>query len=90
MLIELEKAGLNTESERPLQVLYEGEVVGDFNADIIVNEQVILELKAIRELARAHEIQIVNYLAATGIDVGILINFGEENIQIRRKQRKLK
>jgi len=87
LLIELRNQGLADESERPITVTYEGESVGDFAADIIVENKVILELKSVKELARVHEVQLVDYLTATGIDVGILINFGESQIQIRRKHR---
>lgn len=89
LLIEFQKAGLRTDSECPLNVFYEDENVGQFFADIIVEEKVVLELKAIRAIVTAHEIQLVNYLAATGIQVGLLINFGEERIEIKRKVRRL-
>jgi GxxExxY protein len=63
--------------------------VGNFFADIIVEDVVILELKSVRQLAKAHEVQLVNYLTATGKDVGLLINFGESKVDIKRKVRKL-
>jgi GxxExxY protein len=55
-----------------------------------VNNTVILELKAVKQLAKAHEVQLVNYLVATGIPVGLLINFGEDKVEVRRKLRELK
>ena len=63
---------------------YSGEVVGDYLADIIIDNKVILEIKAIKELANIHEVQLVNYLKATGIEIGLLINFGT-SVQIKRR-----
>lgn len=84
MLIELQKAGLPAQLESPIQVRYEGQVVGEFRADIIVQSRIIVELKAIETLSKAHEVQVVNYLRATGTEVGLLINFGPTEAQIRR------
>ena len=89
MLIELRKAGFNIESQKPIRVQYEGEVVGDFIADILVNDTVILELKSVRKLVEAHEVQLVNYLVATGKPVGLLINFGETRLAVKRKVKDL-
>ncbi len=89
MLIELRKAGLDTESQQPIRVQYDGEVVGDFIADILVNDTVILELKSVRKLVEAHEVQLVNYLVATGKPVGLLINFGETKVGVKRKVKDL-
>jgi GxxExxY protein len=89
MLIELRKAGLDTESQQPIRVQYDGEVVGDFVADILVNDTVILELKSVRKLVEAHEVQLVNYLVATGKPVGLLINFGETKVGVKRKVKDL-
>ncbi|HOX12355.1 MAG TPA: GxxExxY protein [Spirochaetia bacterium] len=85
LVIELTKAGLTVEEETPITVTYKGQIVGWFNADLIVEKKIILELKAIDVLAKTHEIQLVNYLKATGIPVGLLINFGTTGIQIKRK-----
>jgi GxxExxY protein len=90
LAIELHKAGLLVETQKAIQVSYDGELVGEFIADLIVNDTVILELKAIKQLAKVHEVQPVNYLVATGKPVGLLINFGEEKIEIKRKLRVLK
>jgi GxxExxY protein len=84
LLIELAKAGLKAEKEKKIQVNYDGQVIGDFVADILVEEKVILELKSVREVHPAHEAQLINYLKATGIEVGLLINFGEK-VVIKRK-----
>jgi GxxExxY protein len=89
LLIELRRSGLAAESQRPMTVYYEGEVVGEFLADIVIEDAVIVELKSVRTLAVAHEVQLVNYLTATGRPVGLLINFGETGVDVRRKVRQL-
>ena len=87
MVIELKKCGLSYEIERPIDVYYDQQIVGKFKADIIVEDQVILEMKAVNDLHMAHEIQLVNYLTATGIDNGLVINFGSDSLQFKRKFR---
>ncbi|WP_456099743.1 GxxExxY protein [Prevotella jejuni] len=88
LLLELEDAGLKVEDEVELPVLYKGHVIGDFRADIIVEECVIIELKAVAHLLPAHEIQLVNYLTIAEIDNGLLINFGAaERLEIKHKYR---
>ena len=89
MLIELKKAGLYAKSQHPIKVLYENQIVGEFIADLIVEESIIVELKAISQLTKIHEAQLVNYLVSTGKNVGLLINFGPEKVQIKRKIRLL-
>ena len=84
LVIELRKMSLNVLKEKPITVYYENEIVGEYIADVIVEDKVILELKAIKELAEIHEVQLVNYLKATGIEVGLLINFGH-SVQVKRK-----
>lgn len=73
--------------EFPIAVNYKGNEVGHFYADIMVEDCIILEIKAVRELGIAHELQLVNYLRSTGVDVGLLINYGGEKFQIKRKYR---
>ena len=85
MLIELYKAGLKAESQKHLTVCYENEIVGEFIADIIVNDTVILELKFVRQIIKVHEIQLVNYLVATGKPVGLILNFCENKMEVKRK-----
>ena len=85
MLIELNKAGLNADSQKPIKVYYDDEIVGDFVADIIVNDTIILELKSVRRIIRAHEVQLVNYLVATKKPVGLLLNFSERKVDVKRK-----
>ena len=71
----------------PIKVTYKGHVVGNYRADMVVDGRVIVELKAISTLTPMHDVQLVNYLTATGIDDGLLINFGADRIQIQRKYR---
>ncbi|PYT07802.1 MAG: GxxExxY protein [Acidobacteria bacterium] len=85
MLIELRKAGLRVAAQRPIFVRYEGELVGEFIADMLVEETILLELKSVRSLAQIHEVQLVNYLVATGRPLGLLLNFGEYKVEVRRK-----
>ena len=87
--IELLKQGLKVKQQEPIQVYYEGQVVGSYYADLWVEDQVIVELKAVRSLSKAHEVQLVNYLTATGIDTGLLLNFGT-SVQVKRKFREYK
>ena len=68
---------------------YDGQTVGESYADMVVENKVIVELKSVERLVKAHEIQLVNYLVATGIPVGLVINFGETKVQVKRKVRKL-
>ena len=89
LTIELSKSGLRVETQKPITVFYEGEIVGEFFSDILVNDTVILELKSVRKIAKAHEVQLVNYLVTTGKEIGLLINFGEQKVEVKRKLRKL-
>lgn len=88
ILIELGKANLKAESEKPLKAHYDGEVVGDFLVDILVEDSIILELKSVEKLTKAHEVQLVNYLTALKKDVGLLINFGPSGVDVKRKYHK--
>ncbi len=87
LIHEIKSQGLDVEAEVPIKVYFKGVIVGEFRADLIVEGQVIIELKAIESLNVFHEVQLVNYLTATGIDNGLLINFGSNKIQIKRKYR---
>ena len=89
LMIELEKAGLDAKSQEEITVYYEGNEVGNFKADVVVEDLVVVELKSIRELATAHEVQLVNYLKATGREVGLLVNFGPEEAEVKRKVKDL-
>ena len=82
--IELCSLDLEVDVEKPIKVLYNGEIVGNYVADIVVGGKVIVEIKAVKELSDIHEVQLVNYLKATGIEVGLLINFGT-SVQVKRR-----
>jgi len=82
--VELRRAGLEVEQQRPITVRYKNEVVGDYFADLVVEGAVIVELKATRSIEPVHEVQLVNYLRATRLQVGILINFGK-SVTVKRK-----
>jgi GxxExxY protein len=89
MAIELTKLGLEVKAQHPITVYYESHIVGEFFADLWVQEAVIVELKSVRAIVSAHETQLVNYLKATGKDVGLVINFGETKVEVKRKVREL-
>jgi GxxExxY protein len=76
MVLELVESGCEIETEKPIAVTYNDRLVGTFAPDIVVNDKVILELKAKERIVEAHEAQLVNYLRATEIEVGLLLNFG--------------
>ena len=87
MVVELRKLKLNFETEKLIQVLYDRIVVGEYRTDIMVEGKLILELKATQDLSIANEVQLVNYLTSTQIDDGLLINFGADKLQFKRKYR---
>ena len=89
ILIEMRAAGLSVEAQKSISVQYQDEIVGDFIADLVIENKIVVELKAIEQLTKAHEIQLVNYLVATGISVGLLINFGRTQVEVKRKVREL-
>ena len=84
---ELRKAGFLVECQKQIPVYYDTIMVGDFVADMLVEDEVIVENKAVNYLVSAHEVQLVNYLAATGINIGLLFNFGANSLQFKRKYR---
>ena len=87
MSIALRDKGLPVETEVSFKVYFRNRIVGDYRADMIVDRRIIIELKAISSLATIHDVQLVNYLTATGIDDGLLINFGSDKLEIRHKYR---
>jgi GxxExxY protein len=87
MVVALEQAGLVAKSQYPIKVMFRGQCVGDFYADILVEDKVILELKAVKALTSEHQAQVINYLNATGIEVGLLINFGNPRLEYKRLTR---
>lgn len=84
LMIELQRRGLHARNQQPTIVFYNGRTVGEYFADIVVEEAVIIELKAAEALVLEHETQLINYLRATNIEVGLLLNFGKKP-GIRRK-----
>ena len=84
LLLELKERGLEAESQLPIKVKYKGETVGDYLADIVVENKVILELKAVESLQKIHEAQLLNYLRATGYKLGLLVNFTYPKAEIKR------
>jgi len=89
MAIELRNEGLTASLQQPITVHYRGEVVGEFVADIVIEDVIIVELKSVRRVVKAHEVQLVNYLVATQKDVGLILNFGEREVEVKRKLRTL-
>jgi GxxExxY protein len=84
LMIELNKRGLDAKQQVPICVYYEGQIVGEYFADVLVNDLVILELKTADEIARTHEYQLINYLRATELEVGLILNFGAK-AELKRK-----
>ena len=87
MLIELNKNELNAEAEKPLNVYYDKQVVGEYFIDLYVEEAVVVELKSVENLSKQHEVQLVNYLNGLYKDIGLLINFGLNGVDVKRKYR---
>lgn len=84
MALALREAGFRVRQQYPLTVAFRGQTVGEFRVDLLVEERVVLELKAVAQLTTAHEVQLVNYLKATGAPVGLLLNFGRQ-AQFKRR-----
>ena len=88
MMIELARMDVKAEEEKPLTVYYDDEyIIGEFSADILVEDEVIVELKSVQNFAVGHELQVVNYLTAVKLDVGLLLNFGPTKVDVKRKFR---
>ncbi len=84
VILELQKQGLNVKQQFPVKVYYDGQIVGEYFADLLVNDLVIIELKAAEQIIKAHEAQLVNYLKATNLEVGLILNFGPK-AEFKRK-----
>ena len=82
--VELKHRGLKAANQVPLKVKYKGEIVGEYLADMVVENCVLIELKSVEKLSKIHEAQLLNYLKATGIQVGLLINFYHLKAEIKR------
>lgn len=87
LAIEMAIEGISFEREAKIEVRYRGEVVGHYRADLLVAGTLIVELKAVQAIIPEHEIQVVNYLAATGLEHALLLNFGVRSLQIKKKFR---
>ena len=87
MLIELNKIDLKVQAEKPLKVYYDDQVVGDYFVDLYVEDEVVVELKAVEHLSKQHEVQVVNYLSGLKKDIGLLVNFGFNGVEVKRKFR---
>ena len=87
MVIELNKRNLDVDPEKSLKVYYDDQVVGDFYVDLLVENEVVVELKSVQRLTKEHEVQLVNYLNGLKKEVGLLINFSPSGVQIKRKHR---
>lgn len=85
--IALEQKGLSVACQHPIAVMFRGQCVGQFYADLFIQNLVIVEIKAVKALAPEHQAQVINYLKATGIDVGLLINFGNPKLEYKRLTR---
>jgi len=90
LLVVLKTKGLAVEREYPLSVSFRNQIVGQFIADILVERLIIVELKAVTALTDVHKAQVINYLKATGIDVGLLVNFGNPKLEYRRFENRFK
>ena len=88
LVLALRQKGLSAQAQFPLKVFFRGECVGDFIADILVEQNVLVELKAVKALMPEHKAQIINYLNATGLEVGLLINFGTPRLEYKRFTRR--
>ncbi|MEA3504191.1 MAG: GxxExxY protein [Bacteroidota bacterium] len=84
LMIELIDNGLFAEKEKAITIRYKDKIVGEYYADILVNNQVIIETKAVKALSEIHQAQLLNYLKATNLHLGLLINFGTPKVQIKR------
>ncbi|RPJ12324.1 MAG: GxxExxY protein [Deltaproteobacteria bacterium] len=84
LLVELEHNGIKVQAQAPIRVTYKKAIVGDYIADILVDDRVIVELKTVERIERLHEAQLLNYLKATGIKVGLLVNFKNTKAEIKR------
>jgi GxxExxY protein len=88
MSLALQQKGLSAVAQHPIKVMFRDECVGDFCADLLVEDTVIVELKAVKAITSEHKAQVINYLNATGIEVGLLINFGNSKLEFRRLTRR--
>jgi GxxExxY protein len=84
LLLEFNLRDIKFETEKKIDVCYKGEIVGDYFIDLLADEKVIIELKAVDLLSRIHEAQLISYLKATNCKIGLLINFGQKSLEYKR------
>jgi len=84
LLVALGEKGIDAASQVPMAVIFRGQNVGEFFADIIVESKIVVEVKAVKRLLPEHSAQVINYLKATGMEVGLLVNFGGPKVEIKR------
>lgn len=84
LMIEFKRNGIHAIPQSPIKVIYEGETIGEYYADVLIDNKIIIEIKAAKQLVEEHEAQLLNYLKATDIEVGLLLNFGPKP-EIKRK-----
>ena len=84
LLMELKARGIKAAAQYPIKVRYKDQIVGEYFADLLVEDQVIIELKTVNKIEKIHEAQLLNYLKATGIKVGLLVNFKSTKAEIKR------
>ena len=90
MIIELVKNNLKVETEKPLKVFYENQIIGDFYIDLYIDDKIVVELKSVENLVKQHEVQLINYLQGLQKEIGLLINFGPSCVEVKRKYRTFK
>jgi len=90
LIIELKKRNLSVEEEKPLTVYYDQFEVGSFFVDLFVENEIIVELKSVNTIVKAHEVQLVNYLNGLNMEIGLLINFGPSGVDVKKKFRQAK
>jgi GxxExxY protein len=86
LIIALKQKGLNVQAQAPLSITFRGQQVGQFFADVLVEDRVIIELKSVSALTGEHQAQVINYLKGTGKEVGLLVNFGRPTLEYKRLQ----
>jgi GxxExxY protein len=90
LVVTLREKGLDVKSQFPLKVNFRNVIVGDFYADLLVENRILIELKAVNSLINEHFAQLLNYLKATGIDIGLIVNFGRPKLEYRRFNNRFK
>jgi GxxExxY protein len=84
LMLLFRKEGIAAKQQAPVKVCFEGELVGEYRADILIDEKIILELKMVEKIVDVHRAQMLHYLRATGIKLGMILNFGSKNFQYER------